>query len=195
MILKHKNLYKIKLKVTDPTPPIDVEEADLSISGANCGDPLPNVVYVDTQVDGTITDGDTVYSDPETTTFFPGGGFKYLISLDGGINVHSVTISNEGEITYIELCEEERIIEPALISRASTPEADCITPLVENVFIELQNPAFISSEDRIFTDSLGTINFPGDGDYWRIKLLSDVNNGVSAIVNGGGFISNITVCT
>lgn len=170
MLQNTKKVFKIQLKRS--VIPISVEEAQISASGANCGDALPNTAYVATQVSGTITNGDIVYSDSGATTLFDGGGLNYLLSLDGGINVHSVTISSIGVVTYIELCVVgER--EPVRLSIGGTLlSTDCGDTTIENTFLDMQT-TFPTVGDIMYEDDTTFTVYNGGGQYFIMERLSN----------------------
>jgi hypothetical protein len=86
-------------------------------------------------------------------------------------------------------------IEESLMSLNSDVTNACSFSLTEDVWIQTSIPGQITVGDRVFTDSGGTTPFIGDDNYWRLKILIDINNGVSATVDIFGYIGGpISVC-
>ena len=83
----------------------------------------------------------------------------------------------------------------SLMSLTSDPVDACPLSLTEIVYIQTTSVGFVGTGDRIFLDNAGTNPFPGDGNYWRIKIQTDPNNGVSATVDINGYIGGlIAIC-
>jgi len=83
----------------------------------------------------------------------------------------------------------------SLMSLTSDPVDACPFLLTEFVYVQTTSIGFVTIGDRVFLDNAGTNPFPGDGNYWRIKLQIDPNNGVSAIVDSNGYIDGpIGIC-
>ena len=83
----------------------------------------------------------------------------------------------------------------SLMSLTSDPVDACPFLLTEFVYVQTTSIGFVTIGDRVFLDNAGTNPFPGDDDYWRIKLQIDPNNGVSATVDINGYIGGpIAVC-
>jgi hypothetical protein len=83
----------------------------------------------------------------------------------------------------------------SLMSLTSDPVDACPLSLTEVVYIQTTSVGFVGTGDRIFLDNAGTNPFPGDGNYWRIKIQTDPNNGVSATVDINGYIGGlIAIC-
>jgi hypothetical protein len=81
------------------------------------------------------------------------------------------------------------------MSLTSDPVDACTFSLTEPIYIQTLSTGVITVGDRVFTDSGGTNPFLGDGDYWRLKIQTDINNGVSATVDSNGYIGGlITIC-
>jgi hypothetical protein len=86
-------------------------------------------------------------------------------------------------------------LELSLMSLTSDPVDACTFSLTEPIYIQTVSTGVITVGDRVFTDSGGTNPFLGDGDYWRLKIQTDINNGVSATVDSNGYIGGlITIC-
>ena len=83
----------------------------------------------------------------------------------------------------------------SLMSLTSDPVDACPLSLTEVVYIQTTSVGFVGIGDRIFLDNAGTNPFSGDGNYWRIKIQTDPNNGVSATVDINGYIGGlISIC-
>jgi uncharacterized protein (TIGR02145 family) len=86
-------------------------------------------------------------------------------------------------------------LELSLMSLTSDPVGACPLLLTEFVYIQSSTPGFITGGDRVFLDNAGTNPFPGDGNYWRLKIQTDPTNGVSATVDSFGYIGGpISIC-
>lgn len=85
-------------------------------------------------------------------------------------------------------------IVPALMSLTSEETSDCGLSLTEFVYVDCSVFGQINNGDQIFFDLAGTNPFIGDDGYYRVKLNSMIGNGVTGIVNSGGFISSVALC-
>ena len=83
----------------------------------------------------------------------------------------------------------------SLMSLTSDPVDACPLTLSEFVYIQTVSTGYVTIGDRIFYDSAGTNPFIGDGNYWRIQIITDPYNGVSATVDSNGYIGGpIAIC-
>jgi hypothetical protein len=74
-------------------------------------------------------------------------------------------------------------------------ELACLLNLEVTVYIQTSIPGQITAGDRVWEDIGGTAPFNGNNQFWRLKIDSDSNNGISANVDTFGFIeSPISIC-
>ena len=192
MILKHKNLYKIKLKSADP--PIVLPSVLISNIGGSCGDRTPNEVFIEYQVDGVLTLFDVLYNDSAGTSVFIGGDGKYIITIDGGITNYTITVTNFGVIDSITICAEPEPRVLLQISEGSVTPIDCSTLTnVDTIYAELQNPTILTSGDIGFNLETGGTPYNGNSLYYTVNIPS-LSKKYLVIISDVGEFNIISLC-
>lgn len=198
MLQQYKHIYKTRLPISG-RPPVGLPPAILSADNANCGDELPNNVFVQTSVSGVITDNDVVYQDSAGLTVFAGSSRKYLISVDGGTTIYSVTINGAGVILVLDICEEPvpRVFAELSAGYVSDTEISCGTPTdTYDVFLEMQNPLQITEGDVVYNLASGGTVFNGFLLAYNINIpsLLPANKKANIYINFDGVVSIVDLC-
>lgn len=196
MILKHKNIYKTLLK-TNTRPPLGLPPAIRSIGNAKCGDEMPITIFVSLQVPGVLTIDDVVYNDSLGTSPFDGDNTTYLISVDGGITEYLAVIEDiTGRIASFEICREgtTRVFAELSAGYVSDTEIGCGTPTdTYDVFLEMQDPLSLTSNDIAFINSISTIVFDGFSLAYALYIPS-LNKKYNVYINSDGEINIVNIC-
>ncbi len=106
----------------------------------------------------------------------------YTLVVDDSSHIH--TADNVDVITTTTTTTLTGLDE-ATISVVTSTGPDCGLSLIATVYIDEQSPGSLSAGDIVYTNSIGTILFVGNGDYYHIDL-DGVGSEYSARINSSG---------